>query len=530
MKGPGSWWKIVLAGAALFSMAGCQLANSNSNPSPGTLTVSAASLTFSNVQVGSNQKQTVTVTNTGGSSVTVSQVTISGTGFSLSGLTLPLSLAAGASTSFSVVFTPTAAGNSSGMVSFTSTASGTAPSISLTGAAVAASTLTANPTSLSFGTLLIGSSKTTSETITNSGTTSLTVSQAAVTGAGFSISGLVTPLTLTAGQSASFNVTFAPQSSTAVSGNIAFSTTGSTATTDVSLSGTGTTPGMLGANPTSVSFGSVQVGSSSSKTVTITNTGGQTVNVTQAAASGSGFSLAGLTLPFSLTGGQKYTFTVTFTPAASGSVSGNAILTSDASNPSLAVPLTGTGATPGQLAVTSSLSFGSVTVGTTKSLSSTLSASGASVTVTGVTSNNTEFTYSGLTLPLTMNAGQSQPFTVTFSPQASGTSSGSFTFASNATNPPTVESLTGSGTAPVAHSVDLSWTASTSTVAGYNVYRGGVSGGPYSRINSGVDPSTIYTDSTVLSGQTYYYVVTAVDGSGTESAYSNQVQAVIPTP
>jgi fibronectin type 3 domain-containing protein len=152
------------------------------------------------------------------------------------------------------------------------------------------------------------------------------------------------------------------------------------------------------------------------------------------------------------------------------------------------------------------------------------------VTVTGVTSNNSEFTYGGLTLPLTISAGQSQSFTVTFSPQASGAVSGTFTFASNATNPPTVESLAGSGAAPVAHSVDLSWTASTSTVAGYNVYRGGVSGGPYSKINSSVDSTTLFTDSTVLSGQTYYYVVTAVDNSGTESAYSNQVQAVIPTP
>ena len=67
-------------------------------------------------------------------------------------------------------------------------------------------------------------------------------------------------------------------------------------------------------------------------------------------------------------------------------------------------------------------------------------------------------------------------------------------------------------------------------VVGYNVYRGGTSGGPYNKINSALDGSTAYTDSGVLAGQTYYYVTTAVDSTGAESVYSNQVTAVIPTP
>jgi bacillopeptidase F len=65
---------------------------------------------------------------------------------------------------------------------------------------------------------------------------------------------------------------------------------------------------------------------------------------------------------------------------------------------------------------------------------------------------------------------------------------------------------------------------------GYNVYRGGVSGGPYTKINSAADAGTVFTDGTVQSGQSYYYTVTAVDSSGMESAHSNEVQAVIPTP
>ncbi|HEX9110084.1 MAG TPA: hypothetical protein VF845_01300 [Terriglobales bacterium] len=91
--------------------------------------------------------------------------------------------------------------------------------------------------------------------------------------------------------------------------------------------------------------------------------------------------------------------------------------------------------------------------------------------------------------------------------------------------------MTGSGTAPTQHSVALNWNASTGPgVVGYNVFRGSVSGGPYSQINPALEASTAYTDNSVAAGQTYYYVITAVDGSDNQSGYSDQVLAVIPTP
>ncbi len=77
--------------------------------------------------------------------------------------------------------------------------------------------------------------------------------------------------------------------------------------------------------------------------------------------------------------------------------------------------------------------------------------------------------------------------------------------------------------------MDLTWDASSGAV-GYNVYRGTVSGGPYTMINTALDSTTAYTDSTVASGQTYYYVATAVNGESEESGYSNQATAVIPNP
>jgi hypothetical protein len=89
--------------------------------------------------------------------------------------------------------------------------------------------------------------------------------------------------------------------------------------------------------------------------------------------------------------------------------------------------------------------------------------------------------------------------------------------------------VTGYGAIP--HAATLTWSASTSSnVAGYNIYRSTTSGGPYTKINSSLVNGTTYTDLSTLAGVTYYYVVTAVDGSSNESSYSNQTQGSVPTP
>jgi hypothetical protein len=348
------------------------------------------------------------------------------------------------------------------------------------------------------------------------------------------VNGLGVPVTLNPGQTATLTVNFAPPTSGTLTGSLKLVSDADNPTLDIALSGTGVTPvgtpAVLAANPTSLIFGNVAVGSSKTLSQTLTNSGGSALTISQIAPSGTGFSFTGINLPVTLSAGQSFTFNVTFTPAAGGSVSGSLSITSDASNPNLGVPLSATGIAAGQLALApTSFGFGNVTVGTSLAKTGTLTATGASVTVSSASVSSPEFALSGISLPITIAAGSSAPFTVTFAPQASGTTSANLTFASNASNTPTLQSLTGSGVAPVAHSVALSWNPSTSTnVVGYNVYRGTVSGGPYAQINSALDASTNDTDTTVQNGHTYFYVVTAVDSNGNESVFSNQVQAVIP--
>ena len=82
--------------------------------------------------------------------------------------------------------------------------------------------------------------------------------------------------------------------------------------------------------------------------------------------------------------------------------------------------------------------------------------------------------------------------------------------------------------AAVNHVVDLSWKASTSKdVGGYNVYRS-PDGATWKRINASLIASTLYADSSVANGSTYYYAATAVDIYGHESKKTADIKAVIP--
>jgi hypothetical protein len=79
------------------------------------------------------------------------------------------------------------------------------------------------------------------------------------------------------------------------------------------------------------------------------------------------------------------------------------------------------------------------------------------------------------------------------------------------------------------HSAILSWT-NLGSYTGNNVYRGTVSGGPYTKIATLTSPATTYTDNSVVALTTYYYVVssTCTTCSPSESGFSNEVKAIIP--
>lgn len=506
------------------------------SPAVASVAASPASVNFGSVNVNSNSSPTtIVLTNNYDRSATIETVSTSLSQFIVTGPSLPLILQSHQSVSFQIVFDPSAASVISGNVTFTvkrrSTSTLIVP-VTGTGVALPTSTYLLSPssTNISFANTLVGNSSSQSITLSNTGNSSVTISQISITSVAFTDGGIALPFTLAAGQSASLSVAFSPAAVGTSAGAMTVVSNATNSPATISLSATGVQP-QITVVPISISFGSVTDGVTNTQTVTVKNSGTANLTVTQATITGTGFTGNGISLPLALVPGASSAFTMSFTPTTASTSSGFLILTSNAQTSSLSVPLSGTGvAQVQQLSISAtSLNFGSQTLSTSASQPITITNTGnSSITISQTSVTGTDFSCSGLSAPLTLAAGQSTSFNTIFDPTTAGNFTGNATIVSNATNSPQSIALFGSGAAPVTHSVSLSWQPSTSSVVGYNVYEATSSGGPFTKLNSAPTASTTYSDTSVVSGDTYYFVTTAVDSSGDESPYSNQAVAVIP--
>jgi Abnormal spindle-like microcephaly-assoc'd, ASPM-SPD-2-Hydin len=383
--------------------------------------------------------------------------------------------------------------------------------------------LVGSPLRLDFGTVDVSQNQSEMVSLVNSGSTAITVSAISANNSAFAVSGLKLPVTLPAGAGTTFNVMFSPTDPGWVYGTISVTSTASNSTLQLPISGAGGILKRALASPATVSFGNVPVGTTATTQVVVTN---QTTPMPMRGLLffGNGFSATGPSMPMNLAPKQSVTINVSFTPTTAGTVAG-AILIEGAS---LNIPVNGTGTTgtttSGQLSVSpASVSFGSVQVGTSTTQSSSMKATGGNVTVNSAASTNSQFTVSGVQFPLALTAGQSVPYQVVYTPTKSGTASATLSFATTSSTTAT-ESASGSGAMPF---VTLSWSASTSSVQGYNIYRG-TAPGSYTKLNPSVDASTTYTDNSVVPGTTYYYAATSVSSSGQESGFSSPLQVAVP--
>lgn len=501
--------------------------------------VSPSSVSFGSVSVNaSSSAATVIVTNNSRQSSMLESISNSSPEFIVTGTALPVSLGAHKSISFQVVFRPNAASAFSASIRFNAgRKGGISAAVTVSGTGIAPppsppSTYLLSPSagSLSFGKIQVGAGASQAIALTNSGTGSVTISQVTSTGAGFSVLGFSGAVTLTPGQSLSLAASFAPAAAGPITGTIVVASTATNSLATISLSGTGVQP-LISVVPASVSFGTVTVGVTNTQTMTIQNPGSANLTVTQAAMTGTGYSLSGLVLPVSIVPGGSAAFNVAFAPAAGSSYTSILTLVSNAPNSPTSISVSGTGIAPVlQLSASPvSLSFGTLTTGTSATQNLTLTNTGNSaVSISQIVASGTGFSAGSIALPISLAAGQSTSLSVAFAPASTGSLAGSVTVTSNAANSPLTVTLSGTGAAPATHTVTLSWTPGSSSYEGFNVYRGSASGGPYSRVDSSMIPSTSFTDSNVSAGQTYYYVATEVDTTGTESGYSGEVSAAIP--
>jgi Abnormal spindle-like microcephaly-assoc'd, ASPM-SPD-2-Hydin len=175
---------------AIIAMPACQ--GLFGGASSGTVSAVNSKVDFGTAVVGSSKQITDIITNRTSSAVTLANAASSDASFRVTAPVLPFMLAAGQSATLSIEFAPKSEGNTAATIAILSTAtntnnagSATEINVAVSGNAVAAGKLTVSPASLKFGNVRVGQNQMQSDTLSNPGATSVTISQGSVTsGAG----------------------------------------------------------------------------------------------------------------------------------------------------------------------------------------------------------------------------------------------------------------------------------------------------------------------------------------------------------
>jgi hypothetical protein len=323
----------------------CPAAGPNVGATPG-------SLAFGSVNTGSSSgSQAITVTNSGGGAATGMTYGAAPAGFSRTH-NCPASLAAGASCTINVTFSPTAAQAYGGNITITgSGGTNIAVSLSGTGAAAGAPNVAASTGSLAFGSVSVGqTSPGQTITVTNTGAVAASNMSYPAAPAKFNKSGTCAGATLGAGASCTIVLSYSPTAAGA--DNATYTFTGGGKSFPIALSGTGVTgtpppTGQL-SMVTSVTMPATTVGAASApQSVSVSNIGGAAVTVSSITSSNAGeFAVSGSTCG-SVAAGGGCTFNVTFIPAATGARSASITVASSGTGSPHTILVSGNGNPPG---------------------------------------------------------------------------------------------------------------------------------------------------------------------------------------
>ncbi|MGH9804347.1 MAG: choice-of-anchor D domain-containing protein [Candidatus Acidiferrales bacterium] len=448
---PAALW--LFACLAFISACGSP-ASQAANPARTVASVSAVN--FGQQQVGTTSSPVlIRLTCSGSKQVNINSIDINGP-FGYSGPSLPAKLVCGSVLDLYVTFSPNSVGTVGPNYFTISSNAGNSPqSIPLSGEGTGdtqSASLSVSPTALSFGSQTIGTTSASQPvTLSNTGSTSVTLSSATITGP-FLLSGWAGNTTLPAGQSLALQVAFNPATEGNLTGTLSITSNAPSSPNVVSLSGTGTVSSapLASVSPTSLNFGTQTVGTPSSpQTVTVANAGTADLAISGISITPSVFTISGPAAPVTVAPSQSVSYGVTFTPTASQSYSGQLSFTSNSSGSPHVVSLSGTGATESTSLTVSpaSLSFGNQNVNTTSTAQAvTVNNAGAgSVTISGLSITG-PFAFTGWSGSTTLLSGQSLALQVTFKPLSEGSFTGTLTITSNAPSSPDKVSVSGSGT------------------------------------------------------------------------------------
>jgi hypothetical protein len=424
----------------------------------GTGTAPAASLSPTSVGFGNQSvsttsaAQAVTLTNSGNAPLTIRSIAITGTNSGDFAQTngCGASLAVGASCTISVTFTPAASGSRTTTLSVTDNATGSPHTAALSGTGVASS-VRLSPTSLTFASQTVGTTSTAQvATLTNTGTTSLTITSVGISGDFAQTNNCGS--SVAASGSCTISVTFKPTVAGTRTGTVTITDSAPTSPQTISLTGTATASTVI-LLPTSLTFASQAAGTTSpAQTLTLTNGTGAALTISGVVITGTNSGDFAQTngCGASLAAAASCTINVTFKPTAAGSRSATLAVTDNATGSPRTASLTGTGTAPAVTLSPASLTFASQTVGTTSTPQSvTLTNTGnATLTFSGSPLFSGDFaSASGGTCGTTVAAGASCTIAVNFKPTATGTRTGAVTINDNCPYSPQTIPLTGTGAA-----------------------------------------------------------------------------------
>ncbi len=427
------------------------------------VTLSPTTLSWGAVQVGQlSAAKSVTVTNTQAVPLTISSISVpAGADFLVSSTTCPLSpstLAAAGTCTVSVQFRPLATGSRTSAVKLTDDAPSATQSLPLSGNG-SVGTVLYSPTSLSFSNVAVGTtSPAQSVTLTNMSAAAITLTAIKISAGAFSQTNNcpLTPSTLAAGASCTFNVTYAPIAPGSSSGTVTVTdSTGTvTASTQLYLSGS-TAVTNVTLTPASKDFGSVLVGTPSSvQAFTLTNTYTQAVTISSIATTLTDFAATSPDCPVSpatLAPGGTCTVNVTFTPSATGARPDTLTVSHDAPGLPATASLTGTGTAPvgGITIAPTSLSWATVQIGMTSGAKSvTLTNNSSAALAIATIAVGSDFNVNSTTCPLapsTLAIGSSCTISVSFRPLAQGVRSDMITVTDDGPASPQLVPLSGTG-------------------------------------------------------------------------------------
>jgi P pilus assembly chaperone PapD len=399
--------------------------------------------------------------------------------------------------------------------------------------AQASGELTVSSSELNFGNVVAGQARIIKITLKNSGKNTLILSGNSLSGIGFSASGIDYPKTLGAGAEIPLSVKFAPAKAGSSSGTFKLYTKEANGTVDIILKGAGVTSeatGYLNATSLKAQFQNVAVGTHDTQSIQLKNTGSARLIISDVTATGKGFSVSGVATPMSIAPGATAELTVGFLPESVGSFSGSLVLASTASDSHMTIVLSGTSVGSSRVLDMSpaSLAFGNVMLNASATQQITLKNAGNSnISISGGSIKGTGLSTTGVAAG-TLAPGQTAVVTAEFAPKTAGNVTGGITILSNASNGGSITvPVTGTGVVAT-RVVNLQWLPSGSAgVLGYYAYRSTITGGPYTKLVGSPILGTSYSDSNVISGTTYYYVVTAVSPDGSESSFSTQVEVSV---